>query len=396
MLNMTNAAPPEVAGWQRNAGILGLIGLVLTALGAVLNPGQFYRSYLVAFTFWLGITLGCLAIVMIHNLAGGAWGAVIRRLCEAATRTLPYLGIFVLPFLFGMQYLYEWADPKHVAEDPLLLHKSPYLNVPFFWVRAVIYLVVWVGLMYYLNKWSRQQDESDDPRLGQRLAALSAAGLVLFALTATFGAFDWLMSLEPHWFSHIYGALVAMGGLLAAMAFIVLLIALMSRREPMASVVSPKILSDLGSLMFGFMFIWAYFAFSQYLLIWYANLQEEIPWYIRRLTGGWEYIAIGIVVLSFALPFVLLISQDIKRNWKTLAAVAGLLLVMRLVDLFWMVAPAFHAGALTIHWLDIVAPIGVGGVWFFLFLRELRNRPILAPNDPKLPLPAVNGHGDEH
>ena len=396
MLNMTNAAPPEVASWQRNAGILGLIGLVLTALGAVLNPAQFYRSYLVAITFWLGITLGCLAIVMIHNLAGGAWGAVIRRLCEAATRTLPYLGIFVLPFLFGMGYLYEWADPKHVAEDPLLLHKSPYLNVPFFWVRAVIYLVVWVGLMYYLNKWSRQQDESDDPRLGQRLAALSAAGLVLFALTATFGAFDWLMSLEPHWFSHIYGALVAMGGLLAALAFIVLLIALMSRREPMASVVSPKILSDLGSLMFGFMFIWAYFAFSQYLLIWYANLQEEIPWYIRRLTGGWEYIAIGIVVLSFALPFVLLISQDIKRNWKTLAAVAGLLLVMRLVDLFWMVAPVFHASALTIHWLDIVAPIGVGGVWFFLFLRELRNRPILAPNDPKLPLPAVNGHGDEH
>ena len=396
MLNMTNAAPPEVAGWQRNAGILGLIGLVLTALGAVVDTPQFYRSYLVAFTFWLGITLGCLAVVMIHNLAGGAWGAVIRRLCEAATRTLPYLGVFVLPFLFGMRYLYEWADPAHVAADPLLQHKSPYLNVPFFWVRAVVYLAIWVGLMYYLNKWSRQQDQSDDPRISQRLSALSAGGLLLFAVTATFGAFDWLMSLEPHWFSHIYGALLAMGGLLAAMAFIILVIALMSRREPMASIVSPKILSDLGSIMFGFLFIWAYFAFSQYLLMWYANLSEEIPWYIRRLTGGWQYVAIAIVVLSFALPFALLISQDIKRNWKTLAVVAGLLLVMRLVDLFWMVAPAFHAGQLTVHWLDIVAPLGLGGAWFFLFLRELQNRPILPLNDPKLPLPAVAGHGDEH
>ena len=396
MLNMTNAAPPEVANWQRNAGILGLIGLVLTALGAVVDTQQFYHSYLIAFTFWLGITLGCLAVVMMHNLAGGAWGAVIRRLCEAATRTLPYLGIFVLPFLFGMRYLYEWADPQKVQADPLLLHKSPYLNVPFFWIRAVFYLLVWVGLMYYLNKWSRQQDEGYDPQIANRMSALSAVGLVLFGLTATFGAFDWLMSLEPHWFSHIYGALLAMGGLLAAMAFVVLLIALMSRFEPMASVVSPKILSDLGSLMFSFLFLWAYFAFSQYLLIWYANLAEEIPWYVRRLTGGWQYVAIAIVVLSFALPFALLISQDIKRNWKTLAAVAALMLVMRLVDLFWMVAPVWSASSLRIHWLDIVAPIGLGGAWFFLFLRELRNRPILAPNDPKLPLPALAGHADEH
>lgn len=391
MLNTVNTAPPDIGRLQRIAGIVGIVGLALAGLGAVLDTAQFYRSYLIAFTFWLGITLGCLAIAMIHYLAGGAWGAVIRRLCEAATRTLPVLAVFTVPFLFGLPHLYEWAHPEIVATDPLLQHKSAYLNAPFFWVRAVVYLAIWLGLSYFLNKWSRQQDQSTDPSLSNRMQSLSALGLILFGLTATFGAIDWLMSLEPHWFSHIYGAMVAMGGLIAALSFVVLVVALLSTREPLATYVTPKVLSDLGSILFSFIFIWAYFAFSQYMLIWYANLNEETPWYIRRLNGGWEWVAVALVVLSFILPFILLISQDLKRNWRTLAAVAGLVMLMRLVDLFWLVAPAFTT-TIRIHWLDIVAPVGLGGVWFFLFVRQLQSWPIVAPNDPKLPMPAGSGH----
>jgi hypothetical protein len=292
-----------------------------------------------------------------------------------------------------LPYLYEWARPDAVAHDALLQWKQPYLNAPFFWIRTVFYIVVWSVMIYFFNKWSAEQDRTGDPSWGERLRRSSGLGLVAFGLTGTFGAFDWIMSLEPHWVSTIYGAMVAMGGVLAAMAFTVAVVAMLSNREPLASVVSPKILSDLGSLLFGFVFIWAYLAFSQLLLIWYGNISEETPWYLRRLNDGWEWVALAIALLSFALPFILLMFPEMKRNPRRLALIALLLVVMRLIDLFWLVAPAFDTG-LHIHWLDIAASVGVGGLWVAFYLWNLQRRPLVPLYDPKLPSP-INGH-EEH
>ncbi len=391
MLDMTQAAPPDFRRTMRPALIVGVLGVVLTAVGAFLAPAQFFRSYLVAYIFFIGLALGCLAFAMLHYLAGGAWSAVLRRVLEAAMRTLPLMALLAIPFLFGMPYLYEWAHPEVVAQDALLQWKQPYLNVPFFWIRAVIYMAVWLILLYFFNRWTNEQDRTGEARWADKMRSLAAPGLILLAITVTFGAFDWLMSLEPHWFSHIYGALLAMSAMLGALAFGTLVLALASQYDHLNEVITPRILSDLGSLILAFTMIWAYFAFSQYLLIWYANLQEEVPWYLRRLEGGWQILAAADVFLGFALPFLLMMGGDVKRRARPLAIAAGFVLFMRLVDLYWMVAPAF-VEHLQVHWLDIAALVGVGGIWVWFFLRQLQRRPILAYNDPKLPAPVVDGH----
>lgn len=384
------STPPEIRRFQHRAFIVGGAGLLLTVLGALLYPAQFFHSWLISFMLVAGLTLGSLALVMLQYLSGGAWGLVIRRVLEAATRTLPLLVLLFLPLLFGLPQLYAWARLDG-APTALLLHKRVYLNVPFFLLRAVLYFGVWLTLAFFLNKWSREQDEGTTSpgatSLPRRFQLLSSGGLIVYALTMTFAAVDWVMSLEPEWFSTMFGLLVIGGQALSALAFVIAVLVMLARFEPLARALTPNHLHDLGKLMLAFVMLWAYFSFSQFLIIWSGNLPEETPWYVRRLHGGWQYIGLALVLLHFVLPFALLLSRDLKRHGRRLTLVALLVIVMRFVDLFWLIAPSLRTERLAVHWLDVAALIGIGGVWLGAFAWQLQRRPLLPLRDPELRLP---------
>ncbi|HKA53721.1 MAG TPA: hypothetical protein VKJ47_08665 [Candidatus Binatia bacterium] len=379
------ALPPEMRSAQQRALLFGVVGLVLCAVGAVFSPEQFFRAYLLAYVFWIGVALGCLAIIMVYHLSGGAWGVVIRRMLESATRTLPLMIVLFVPLVFGLHDLYAWARPEVVAADELLQHKRPYLNVPFFLLRAALYFVAWGGVAYFINKWSLEQDQrAADPRPTRRLRLLSGPGLILYGLAITFAAVDWLMSLEPHWYSTIFGATLMVGQGLNAFAFAIMVAALLADRAPLSRVISPVHFQDLGSLLLAFVMLWTYMAFAQWLLVWSGNLPEENFWYVHRLQGGWQWFGVVLIVFHFALPFVLLLSRDLKRNARALAVVAGAIMVMRFVDLFWLIVPAFYPEGVHIHWMYVVAPLSLGAVWLAVFIRQLGERPLLPLHDPNL------------
>ena len=387
---MTQSTPLQahLRRLHQRALIVGVGGLGGCLLGVFLNPRQFFYSYLLAYLFWLGLALGCLAIVMLHHLVRGAWGAVIQRLLESGTRTLPLLAVLVVPLLFGVHDLYIWARPQAVASDALLQHKSLYLNVPFFMVRTGVYFVVWIGVAYGLNRWSLLHDQAQDlpteRSLRRRLQLLSGPGLVLYGITTTFAAIDWAMSLEPYWYSTIYGVLFIINQGVATLAGAIVCLAFLRDCEPLASVVAPAHFHDLGNLLLTFVMLWAYVAFSQFLIIWSGNLPEEIPWYVHRTQGGWQWIGLSLLVVHFALPFLLLLSRGVKRGVSRLAAVALTIMCIHLVDLFWLVMPAFHPGGLYLHWLDIAAPLGIGGLWVAVFVWQLQRRPLLPLHEPRL------------
>ena len=361
---------------------VGVVALAGCGVGWIVSPEQFFRFYLIAYLFWGGVAFGCLPILMLQYITGGTWGAVLRRILESGTRTIPVLAVLFLPIAFGLHHLYEWSDAEAVALDPILQAKSFYLNVPFFLGRAVIYFAVWIAVMFFLNRWSMQQDEADDPDLGKYLHYFSRAGLLLYALTMTFASIDWAMSLEPHWYSTIYGILFIGGQVLSAFAFAIPVAVLLADREPLSELITPDTFQDLGKLMLAFIMLWAYFNFSQFLIIWSGNLPEEIPWYLKRGGNGWLLVSIALVFFHFALPFVILLSRDLKRNRRRLGLIALGVFVLRFVDVFWLIAPAFSPDALVVHWLDPVAVAGVGGVWLYFFVGQLQSRPLLPLNDP--------------
>jgi hypothetical protein len=398
MSEVVEKNPPEMDQFQRRALMAGVIGLALCALGAFFNLEQFFRSYLVGFLFWTGIALGCLAILMLQHMSGGAWGLVIRRQLEAATRTFPLLAVLFLPIAFGVRSIYIWAQatPANASEalKHALAHKAPYLNVPFFLARAVFYFAAWNVMAYFLNRWSLEQDRTKHRPITSKLQGLSGPGLVLYGLTVTFASVDWLMSLEPQWFSTMYGILVMGGQGLSAMAFIIAVTVLLTRHKPLSEVIKPSHMHDLGKLMLAFLMLWAYFSFSQFLIIWSGNLPEEIPWYVRRLQTSWKWVGISMVVLQFALPFVLLLSRDLKRNARTLVVVAVAIIAMRFVDLIWMTGPEFHEGAFWIHWMDVAMTIGIGGLWLSFFVYQLKSRPLLPIGDPEFE--QVLAHSEGH
>lgn len=387
MIGIIDKAPPEVDQFQRRALVVGIVASALCVAGGIFNIDQFFRSYLVGYVFWWGITLGCFAILMLQHMSGGAWGLVIRRLLESATRTFPLLALMFLPVAFGVHSLYIWARQPGDASEALkhaLEHKAPYLNIPFFLGRAVFYFSVWILITYFLNKWSLEQDRTGHRPLTTRLQSLSGPGLVLYGLTVTFASIDWMMSLEPQWFSTMYGILIMGGQGLSAMAFIIAVVVVLAQYKPLSEVIKPRHLHDLGKLMLAFLMLWAYFGFSQFLIIWAGNLPEEIPWYVRRLQSSWKWLGLALVVLQFALPFVLLLSRDLKRNARRLVVVAVAVIVMRLVDLVWLTGPEFHEAALRIHWMDVLMPIGIGGLWLAYFAHQLKARPLLPIGDPFL------------
>lgn len=386
-----------IARVQRNAAITGavLLGIsiglaILTGAGAE----QFFRSYLVAFMLCLGVALGSLAILMLHHLTGGAWGLVIRRHLEAASRTIPFLTLAFVPVLFGLPALYIWARPDVVARDSILQAKQLYLNVPFFIGRAVFYFAVWNVLVYVINRWSLEQDAGGRQPVGseRKFRQISAPGLMAYGLTITFASVDWVMSLDPHWFSTIFGVLFMGAQALSAMAFAIVALAATSHYAPLADVVEQSHFHDLGKLLFAFVMLWAYFSFSQFLVIWSGNLPEEIPWYLEWLHGGWGAVALLVLIGSFVLPFLLLLSRDVKRNRPLLGAIAAGVLVMRLVDLLWMIAPRPDHHGFPVHWLDVTLPLGLGGLWLAIFTRELTRRRLLPVNDPYFEEVFAHGH----
>jgi len=385
------AEPHALERYQRPALLLGSAALAACAAGAFFAPAQFFRSYLFAFLFWTGVALGCMAVAMLHHVTGGAWGIPIRRPLESAARTIPLTALLFLPVAFGARQIYEWARPGAAAHDPALAHKSAYLNVPFFLGRAVLYFAAWAAFAYFLNRWSLEQDRTGDRGISRRLQLLSSAGLVVYGLTVTFASIDWAMSLEPHWFSTMYGVLFIAGQGLSGFAFIVVILALLAGRPPLAGYVRPSHYHDLGKLMLAFVMFWAYVSFSQYLIIWAGNLPEETPWYLRRLQGGWGWIGGALLLFHFVLPFLLLLPATANRNPRILAGVASLVVLMRLVDVFWLTQPAFSDGGFRLHWMDLLAPIGVGGVWLAAFLWQLGKRPLLPLNDPELQTLEVHG-----
>jgi hypothetical protein len=368
----------------KTALIVGVAGFVACVLGAFMNTAEFYRSYLLGFLYWFAIALGSLAILMLQHLVGGVWGYVIQRVLEAASRTLPLMLVLFLPVLFGLRHLYIWAQPDVVAKDEILRHKELYLNVPFFLVRTALYFAVWIALTFLLNKWSVERDRSGASGMTLRIRRLSAAGIGLYVLTMTFAAIDWGMSLEPHWFSTIYGLLFVVGQGLATWAFVIVILARLAERPPLAGVVTPGHFHDLGNFLLAFTVLWAYIAFSQFLIIWSANLPEEIPWYVHRIQNSWQAVAFIVLIFHFFVPFLLLLSRRTKRQADMLVKVAALMLFMRLVELLWLVGPAFHAEGFYVHWMYVIAPIAIGGVWLAAFLRELKGRPLLPAYDERI------------
>lgn len=398
---MTDSAylvPDAIVARRGTALVVGAAALAVCVLGFFIDREHFFRAYLIAYLFWLGIPLGSLALMMVHHQSGGAWGLVIRRLFEAATRTLPVLALLFLPIVLGLHDLYPWTHADHVAHDPVLQHKAPYLNTPFFLARAVFYFASWIGLAWVLNRWSKAQDEGD-ALATRRMQLLSGAGLVLYGLTVTFSSIDWVMSLNPHWFSTMFGFLFMGGQGLAALSFAVVVATILWRRGSMREIYNAGHFHDLGKLMLAFVMLWAYFNFSQYLIIYSGNLVEEIPYYIARTTGGWQYLAFTLLVFHFAAPFALLLSRDLKRSANRLVLVAAAILVMRLADIVFLVSPEFAPGGMNlhlaasgnergahlfVHWLDVAAPIGIGGIWSWQFLAQLTERPLLPIRDPQL------------
>jgi hypothetical protein len=385
-------APESVNRLQLRAFGVGAVALVLAILGALRSPETFYPSYLMSFMLVLGLALGSLGLVMLQHLVTGHWGIILRRPLESATRTLPLLVVFFLPIaLFGMKYLYSghdnekgWLNAPASGEGALSDFQKSYLTTQGFYIRALIYFALWLALMFVFNILSKQQDTNQGDRaLRRKLKMLAGPGIILYVFAMTFAAIDWVMSLSPHWASTIYGFLFVAGQLISAMSFMIAVVVLLSRAEPFAGILQKRHLHDLGKLLLAFVMLWAYFDFSQLLIIWSGNQPEEISFYRTRLYGGWGVVAVIVLIFHFFVPFFLLLSQDVKRNAKLLPKIAMWLILMRLVDLYWMTRPEFTSRAMP-TWLDLVLPIALGGLWLGFFAFNLKQCPLLPIGDPKL------------
>lgn len=381
MTSSERIIPPGVAAVQRLGMAVGVLGILGCVAGLFLQPVQFFRSYLFGFLFWAFLAFGATALLMIQHLSGGMWGLITRRILEAATRTAPVVALLFIPVALGISSIYPWAHPQDVPEIVRL--KLGYLNAPFFTFRAAAYFLIWMVVTWFLNKWSLKQDSEPSQALSNRLENLSGGGLVLLAFVITFASIDWAMSLSPDWFSTIYGVLFMVGGLLSAWSFVILLIAVWSNGEPFDRVAKPNVIQDMGKFLLTFIMLWAYMHLSQFLIIWSGNLPEEIPWYLTRMKGAYMYVGQALVVLHFTLPFLILLSRDLKRARKKLAVVAALVFGMRAVELLWIVGPEIHRGVV-VHWLDIAAWAAVGGIWVWFFTQQLKNRPMLPLGEPEL------------
>ncbi len=385
------SAPPVIKTISTRSLIVGVVfGLGALAL-AFTRTDEFYRAYLLGFMCWLGVALGSMAILMIRHLTGGGWGMVIRRILGAAMRTLPVLAILFIPMIIGVlqHRIYPWLMPLDAIQDAHIREhlekhsfiKAAYLNASGFIIRAVIYFLIWNVLSFLLSMWSRQTDAPGAPDNTQKFKAVAGPGLILYGFTISFAAIDWVMSLDPSWISTIFGLIILIGEVLSAMCFAVVVERILYNYKPMSKMLKPDFVHDHGKWMLAFIMMWAYFSFSQWLIIWAGNLPSEITFYLRRINNGWGWIALFLVLFHFAVPFVILLSRPFKRNIQKLVWLAIWLMIMRAVDLFWIIEPNF-SNSFHITIADIVVPVAIGGFWLAYFFRNLAALPLLPAYDP--------------
>jgi hypothetical protein len=387
--------PARLDRLQWLALLLGVGGLALGLIGLAVGRAAFFNAYLFAWFFWLGIALGGLAFTMLHHLTGGDWGLAIRRECEAAALTLPLLAIFFIPLAFGTEHLFPWGDAKLVAGDPILTKQHVYFNPTWFCIRAAICFGVWCILTWLLCSESMQYERGGDFAVVRKMRKVSAFGLLVFMVTVTLAAVDWVMSREAHFYSSIIGFMVAIGMTLSALCFVTMLLAVLDDESDVLHFLTPNRLNDIGNLMLTLVILWAYMSFAQFLIIWMGNIKTETPWYVDRGLGqsgnGWKYVGALLLIGHFFVPFLLLLTRRVKRHLPFLTALAGFLLFMRLIDVNWLIAPSSPHGAHG-RWVSLPLVLGIGGIWFYVFVAMLRRRPLLAR--PELdPDEAAHAHG---
>jgi hypothetical protein len=355
-----------------------------------------FRAYLVAYIYWLMIPLGCMAILMMHHLTGGWWGYPIRRLLEAGTRTIGWMAALFIPILLGMRQIYPWmTDTGSMAGDPNFQFKLEYLRPSFFVARVVIYFVILLILSYFLNKWSREQDRAGDPVLAKKLEGISGPGLILWGIVVTYSMIDWVMSLEPRWFSTIYGMVFMIVGALTAISFVIFVLRRLAEAPPIKDTATASEYNDLGNLMLTFTMLWAYLSFSQFLIIWSGNIKDEIPWYMTRAMGPWAGVAVVLIVLHFAVPFLLLLQRNIKRRVQRLSKIAAMMMVLSFIDVYWLIVPAYEKDSPQIgpFLLDVLFLAVIGAIWISAFYRELKKMPLLPLHDPRFEGELQHEHG---
>lgn len=392
------AAPAAVDRWQKIALTVGVLGAIGGIIGWITETDIFYQSFLLGFMWCLGLTLGSLALLMVYHMTGGAWGTLGRRIMEAGTRTLPLMVLFFIPILIGMHHLYPWARPEVVNSDPdvgRLAHS--YLNRGLFIFRAVLYFLLWGTLAYALNKISDRQDQLPEINFDVRLRGISGAGFVIYAFTITFAVVDWTMSVDPHWASTIYGMLFMAGQGILTFAFVALIGSLLKPYPPMSEMWKPDQFLDYGKLMLAMCMMWGWFSLSQWLIIWSGNMPDEISWYLNRTKGGWSTFAFVVVITEFFIPFFLLLSRDLKSDWRKLRWLALWLIAARYIDLYYIIMASFENRKAHFHysWLDAVVPLGMVGLWLTFFFYHLKRRPLLTLHDAHVRILLKEGHEHE-
>lgn len=383
---------PKAASVERICGVVGALGVLLCVAGFFANREMFFQSYLFAFLYWGGFSIGGLGVLVLNHTVGGRWGVTSRRYVEAQMRTLPFILLLFLLLLLGMKELYPWTHihtVQNAVSRAILYQKRGYLNVPFFIIRTIIYFAIWLFWGMRVYKWSDRQDQTGDPTLRERMRAFSAPGCVIVTFTASFAYIDWMLSADPQFFSTIYGAMLLFGDVLQTFALTILVLVLTSKGDRFGGRINSVFLHDIGNMMFAFTIFWTYLAASQLIIVWPANLPQEIGWYLVRVHNGWKVLATAVSLTMFLVPFLALLSQDRKRDPVRLMRVAIWILVARVVDMFWIVEPTYRTGGFSIYWTDFAAFIGIGGIWIYLFLGYLKRRPLLPLRDPRVmaPLP---------
>lgn len=382
--DVTQSASAEFAAIRRVALIAGIIALVICLISAIFWPAQFTRAYLFGYLFWLGISLGCMTLVMVVHVTGGEWGYPVRRLGEAGAALLPLMIILFIPLAIGIGTIYPWVHPKSSAETDAIHALHPYLNAWFFLLRSFGYLIIWAIMGWLLYSWSLRRDRTGDKHLTVWLHNLSAGGIVVYFLTMTFASIDWIMSRDVPWRSTVFGFVVTVGQCLCALALLMLLLSLVVRKKPFAGKVLRGHYNDLGSLMLTLVILWAYMNFAQYLIIWAGNMSPEIPWYVVRSHGGWGWISVLLIIFHFFAPFLILLIREAKRRVEVMGTLAAVLLVMHLINILWLVAPSGLPGRpnVTLVWMDFLSPIAIGGLWLAAYFWVLSRHPLLAGRAP--------------
>ena len=367
---------------------VGIAGLVLAVLLAfVSGVDVFFQSYLFAFMFWTGLALGCFVMLSVQHMAGGSWGALIRRPLEAGSMVLPAMAILFIPLIFGMGSLYEWTHADFLASHPIVAAKTGYLNTPFFIIRSAVYFLIWgLGAWYFFRQSGKQDtNEGESGRIGFRLKSVSAMWIIVYVLTMTLAGVDWSMSLTPEFFSGIYSVILMIGQAISAVCFIIfIMVYLASKDEEIDELLTSKRLQDLGNFLMAFTMFWAYTSVAQLVILWSNNIVETNPYYVLRFSPGWRAVGLFIIFFGFFAPFVILFSRWVKRKRRALVLVAVWAIFIRLLDLFFIVIPNFGREGFPLHLLDVVLIIAMGGIWLGVFALAFKSRPALPLHDPRL------------